>query len=141
MESFTKFVKHYSCVVILITLFMDANAQNKIIRNELLNTNIGKRTISFVKVVEIEFQPGQKGAYHKHPCPTLGHIVSGSCLIQIEGEPVKILKTGDTFYEPAETPIVHFDNYSDKDPLKFIVYYLLNGEKDLIELLPPKSEK
>jgi quercetin dioxygenase-like cupin family protein len=115
---------------------MDANAQNKIVRNELLNANIGGRTISSIKIVEIEFQAGQKGAYHKHPCPVAGYIVSGSCLVQVEGEPAKVLKARDAFFEPAETPIVHFDNYSDKEPMKFIAYYLLNGEKELIELLP-----
>lgn len=141
MSSFTKFAKRYSCLLILITLFMDANAQNKIVRNELLNANIEGRTISSVKIVEIEFPAGQKGVYHKHPCPVVGYIVAGNCLLQVEGEPAKILTTGDAFYEPAETPIIHFDNYSDKEPMKFIAYYLLNGEKDLIELLPPKNGK
>lgn len=141
MSSFAKFAKRYSCLLILITLFMDANAQNKIVRNELLNADIGERIVSSVKIVKIEFPAGQKGAYHKHPCPVVGYIVSGSCLVQVEGEPAKVLKTGDAFYEPAETPIIHFDNYSDKEPMKFIAYYLLNGEKDLIELLPPKNGK
>ena len=127
-------------ILILIVSVMDANAQNKIVRNELLNVNVGKREISSVKIVEIEFQAGQKAPYHQHPCPIVGQIVSGTCLVQIEGKDPQILKSGDTFYEPADTPVIHFDNYSETVPMKFVAYYLTNGEKDLIEILPTKND-
>ncbi|MCB9012684.1 MAG: cupin domain-containing protein [Bacteroidales bacterium] len=117
---------------------MEANAQNKIVRNELLDAQFEERTVSKVKVVEIEFPAGQKAPLHKHPCPVIGSIVEGECLVQVEGEPAKVLKAGDAFYEPADTPIIHFDNYSEKEPMKFIAYYLLKDEKDLIELLPKR---
>ncbi len=127
-------------VLILIVSIMEANAQNKIVRNELQNINVGKREIFSVKIVEIEFQAGQKAPLHKHPCPIVGQIVSGTCLVQIEGEKPQVLKSGDTFYEPAETPVIHFDNYSETEPMKFVAYYLTNGEKDLIEILETKKE-
>jgi quercetin dioxygenase-like cupin family protein len=114
---------------------MKLNTQNKIKRTELSNVKISKREVSSIKIVEIEYQAGQKAPYHQHPCPIVGQIVSGMCLIQIEGENPKILKPGDTFYEPAETPVIHFDNYSESEPMKFVAYYLTNGEKELIEIL------
>lgn len=125
-------------LLVPILFSMETEAQNKIARTDLLNVQFGKRTVSDVKIVEIDFPAGQKAPYHKHPCPVLGSIVSGSCLIQVEGEPAKVLNAGDAFYEPADTPIIHFDNYSEKEPMKFIAYYLLNDEKELIELLPEK---
>ncbi len=139
MKSVATLTKRYLGVIVLITLLMNANAQNKMVRKELLNAPIGKQAISSVKIVEVEFQAGQKGAYHQHPCPVVGYIVSGVCLLQVEGEPAQVLKAGDAFFEPAGTPIAHFDNYSDKEPMKFTAYYLLNGEMDLIEMLPPKK--
>lgn len=126
--------------MILIVLIVEADAQNKIKRTELSNVNIGKREVSSIKIVEIEFQAGQKAPYHQHPCPIVGQIVSGTCLVQIEGEKPKILKTGDIFYEPAETPVTHFDNYSETEPMEFVAYYLTNGEKDLIEILKTKQK-
>lgn len=118
---------------------METQAQSQIKRTELLDATVGKRTVSNVKIVEIEFPAGQKAPYHQHPCPVLGSIVSGTCLVQVEGEPAKILKAGDAFFEPADIPIVHFDNYSDSEPMKFIACYLLNGQSELIEILPPKQ--
>ena len=127
-------------VLILIVSIMEANAQNEIKRNVLLDINVGKTKVSSVKILEIEFMAGQKAPYHQHPCPIVGQIVSGTCLVQIEGEKPKVLKSGDTFYEPAKTPVIHFDNYSETEPMKFVAYYLTNGELDLIEILETKKE-
>ncbi len=131
-----KGIKILSCLIAINLIVMNADAQNAITRHEILDTNIGARIISAVKIVEIEFPAGQKAPYHKHPCPVIGTIVSGTCLVQVEGEPAKVLKAGEAFYEPADTPIVHFDNNSDSEKMKFIACYLVNGEKDLIEILP-----
>jgi quercetin dioxygenase-like cupin family protein len=111
-------------------------AQQEIIRKELLQAKTGQRSISKVEVWEIIFQPGQIGAYHKHPCPVLGYIIYGSILFQVEGELPTILNEGDAFYEPAETPIVHFENFSENENAKFVSFYLLNGDQPLIEMLP-----
>ena len=119
---------------------METMAQNEIKRKELSSIDIGKREISSVKVVEIEFPAGQKAPLHKHPCPVMGTIVEGQCRVQVEGEPAKILKAGEVFFEPAGTPIVHFDNYSETEPMKFIAYYLTNGEDELIEMLHTKQK-
>ncbi|WP_237390385.1 cupin domain-containing protein [Fulvivirga sediminis] len=127
-------------VLILVGSIMEINAQNKIVRNELQNINVEKREVSLIRIVEIEFQAGQNAPLHNHPCPIVGQIVSGTCLVQIDGENPQFLKSGDTFYEPANTQIIHFDNYSQTEPMKFIAYYLTNGEKDLTEILETKEK-
>ncbi len=124
--------------LVLTLLFKNAMAQQEIIRKELLSAEIGKRIISKVDVREISFEPLQRTGRHKHPCPVFGYIAEGQILFQVEGQPLQILKAGEAFYEPVDTPIAHFDNISDKYPAKFIAYYLLNGEKELIEMLPEK---
>ncbi len=125
--------------VLLLCMAMETTTHPPMKRKDLLQTNFKSRLITSVKIVEVEFPAGQKGPYHKHPCPVMGYIVEGSCLLQVEGEPPRILKAGEAFYEPAETPILHFDNYSDTMPLKFVAHYLLNGEKELIKIIPQKN--
>ena len=139
MASLFKSLINFLCFILLNLIVMGTNAQNQIKRNELLNAKIGQRTVSEVRIVEIEFPAGQKAPYHKHPCPVLGSIITGTCLIQVEGENPKILKAGEAFYEPANRPILHFDNFSDTEPMKFTAYYLSNGELNLTELLPEKK--
>jgi quercetin dioxygenase-like cupin family protein len=117
---------------------MDSEIRNLIFRKELLNANLETRSLSAVKVDEIEFPPGQKAPYHSHPCPVFGVIISGTCLFQVEDEQEKVLKPGNVFYEPADKPIIHFDNFSQTEPMKFIAFYLIDKEKELIYILPKK---
>lgn len=51
--------------------------------------------------VEVSFAPGQSGTPHRHPGPTFGYVLEGEYQWAIDDQPAKILKVGDTFYEPA----------------------------------------
>jgi quercetin dioxygenase-like cupin family protein len=127
-------------IVLIILSYTGAGtmAQEQIIRTPLLNKFIESRTVSAINATEITFPAGLKAPYHKHPCPVTGYVVSGTILMQIEGESEIVLHAGDIFLEPADKPVLHFDNYSNNEPARFIAFYLLNGEKDLIAILPGK---
>ena len=123
----------------LITI-AQSPAHPPIVRKQLMLAQFKTRPVSKVDIREINLAPGQKGPLHKHPCPVVGYIVSGTILFQIKGEPEKTLKAGDPFYEPAETVITHFDNASGTTPAKFILNYLMDKEKDFIILLNDKEQ-
>ena len=56
--------------------------------------------------------------------------------MQVEGEAAVTLATGSAFHEPARATVARFDNASETAPMRFIAYYLLDGEQELIEILP-----
>ncbi|HTI10852.1 MAG TPA: cupin domain-containing protein [Puia sp.] len=126
--------------VLLILSSLMGRAQNTIVRKQLMLAHFDTRPISRVDIREINLAPGQKGPLHKHPCPVVGYIVSGSILFQVKGDSAKILKAGDPFYEPADVVISHFDNASKDMPAKFVLNYLMNTEKDFIILLDDKEQ-
>lgn len=98
---------------------------------------LGTSTVTQVEVREIAFQPGQQTGRHLHPCPVVGYIAEGEALFQKEGDAeVQRLPSGSAFYEPANAVVSRFDNASTTASMKFIAYYLLNGEQDLIHMLP-----
>jgi quercetin dioxygenase-like cupin family protein len=107
-----------------------------IVRRPLLSVALGDRNISKVEVREIVFQPGQQTGRHLHPCPVVGYIAEGTAVLQIDGEAPLTLPTGSAFHEPAKATIVRFNNASETAPMKFIAYYLLDGEQELIQMLP-----
>lgn len=113
-------------------------AQQQIGRKQLLSEILTERSLSKVDVTEITMPAGQKAPLHKHPCPVFGYVSEGTLLFQIDGMEEKILKAGDAFYEPADTAIAHFDNASPDHVMKFIAFYLNNGEGKLIEMLEEK---
>jgi len=56
--------------------------------------------------------------------------------LQVEGEAAVTLAAGSAFHEPAQATIARFDNASETAPMRFIAYYLVDGEQELIEMLP-----
>ena len=51
--------------------------------------------------VEVTLEPGQAGAAHRHPGPVLGYVLEGEYEWAVDDNPAKVLKAGETFYEPA----------------------------------------
>jgi quercetin dioxygenase-like cupin family protein len=109
--------------------------QPTIDRKLLLEAVLGSRNVASVDVREIRFEPGQKTGRHLHPCPVLGYIVEGTAQYAIEGQATQSLPKGAGFYEPADTVIASFDNTSDSEPMKFVAFYLLDGQDELIKML------
>lgn len=118
---------------------MKAETKQEIKRKELQDVRFPQRTLSSVRAEQITFPAGQQAPRHTHPCPVVGMITYGTCLLQVEGEPEQIIKAGNPFYEPADTPIAHFDNYSDSEPMTFVAFYLKDKEKELVQVLPDGS--
>jgi quercetin dioxygenase-like cupin family protein len=110
-------------------------SQSPIVRRPLLNVTLGSRIVTSVDVREITFAPNQQTGRHKHPCPVVGFVAEGTALLEVEGQPPQQLPAGSSFYEPAGTVILRFDNATAK-PMRFIAHYLLNGSQELIEMLP-----
>jgi quercetin dioxygenase-like cupin family protein len=55
-----------------------------------------------VKTVLITLPPGSEGSPpHRHPGPAFGYVLRGELLIQLEGEPEKVIKAGESFWEPG----------------------------------------
>jgi quercetin dioxygenase-like cupin family protein len=52
-------------------------------------------------VVEVTIEPGQAGLPHRHPGSAVGYVLEGEYELGIDDQPTKVLKAGETFYEPA----------------------------------------
>ena len=52
-------------------------------------------------MVEVTLAPGEVEAAHRHPGPAFGYVLEGEYEWAIDDNKPKILKAGDTFYEPT----------------------------------------
>ena len=109
-------------------------------RKLLLSAELGTVRIDNVEVRELQFSGGQETGRHLHPCAVISYIVAGAAIVQIEGEAAHTVAAGAVVYEPANRIIARFDNASGTEPLKFIAYYLRQGEQELIRMLPADGE-
>jgi quercetin dioxygenase-like cupin family protein len=54
-----------------------------------------------VRISLLDREPGASSGRHRHPGHhTFGYVIEGTYEFAINGEPVRLLKAGDTFYEP-----------------------------------------
>ena len=51
--------------------------------------------------VEVTLEPGEADVPHRHPGPAFGYVLEGEYEWAIDDNPARILKVGDTFYEPT----------------------------------------
>ena len=51
--------------------------------------------------VELALGPGQAGTPHRHAGPVFGYVIEGEYEWAIDDNKAKVLKAGDTFYEPT----------------------------------------
>lgn len=51
--------------------------------------------------LEVTLEPGQADVPHRHAGPAFGYVLEGEFEWAIDDQPAKVLKAGETFYEPT----------------------------------------
>jgi quercetin dioxygenase-like cupin family protein len=77
-----------------------------------------------VMTVLIEYPPGDPGLPpHRHPGgPCFGYVLGGEMVFELEGEPPRIIRAGQAFWEPGGDAIHYQDANNRTDiPLRFLV--------------------
>ncbi|MFC6067170.1 cupin domain-containing protein [Streptomyces ochraceiscleroticus] len=79
-----------------------------------------------VMTVQVEYPPGDPGAPpHRHPGPAFGYVLEGEMRFELEGGPERIVRAGETFWEPGGDVIHYQDGNSRTDTrLRFLVTML-----------------
>jgi quercetin dioxygenase-like cupin family protein len=69
--------------------------------------------------VVIEFEPGSPGAPpHRHPNgPAFGYVLEGEMLFELEGEPPRVVRAGEGFWEPGGD-VIHYSDANNRDDVK-----------------------
>ncbi|MGO4535710.1 cupin domain-containing protein [Leifsonia sp. 2MCAF36] len=69
-----------------------------------------------VMSVTIELEPRSPGSPpHRHSGPVFGYVITGELIFELEGEPQRVIKAGEAFWEPGGD-VVHWqaaNNLSD----------------------------
>ena len=90
-------------------------------------------------VVEVTLEPGQAGAPHRHPGPAFGYVLEGEYEWAIDAQPSKVLKAGETFYEP--TGCLHRVSKNPAAKGKTRVLAVVLYPRDAKQLVIPEPKK
>ena len=92
--------------------------------------------------LEVTFPPGSAGTPHRHPGPVFGYLLEGELVFQAGDQPLRTLKAGETFYEPAMVLHAVSRNPSDTVPTRLLAVLVHPREaKELVVPEPAKAEK
>ena len=95
--------------------------------------------VKLVRCARIRFAPKQPTGLHRHPISVAGVVTVGSFIFKREGEAEKVIKAGDSFFEPAGVTTERFDNASNTEPAEIVAFYLTDSkDRALIEMLGGK---
>lgn len=92
-----------------------------------------------VTVVEVSIEPGKSGLAHRHPGPGLVYVAEGTYELGIDDQPTKILKAGETFYEPTGCLHRVSKNPATKGRTRLIAFIV--HPRDAKEIATPEHAK
>lgn len=90
-----------------------------------------------VVTARVEYPPGDSGTPpHRHSGPVFGYILEGEMLYEVEGDPPRVLRAGEAFWEPGGDVIHYQDaNHRPDVPLRFLATLICEPGKPLLELV------
>ncbi|MET7999289.1 cupin domain-containing protein [Amycolatopsis sp. NPDC005232] len=90
-----------------------------------------------VMTVVVEYPAGDPGAPpHRHPGPAFGYVLDGEMVLELEGEPERVVHAGEAFWEPGGDVIHYQDGNNREDiPLRFTVTMLSEPGKPMLVLV------
>lgn len=89
--------------------------------------------------VEVTLKPGEASAPHRHPGPVFGYVIVGEYEWAIDDNKAKVLKAGDTFYEP--TGCLHRVSKNPSDKNKTRVLAVVLHAEDVKDIVIPEKKK
>ncbi|MGH3314596.1 MAG: cupin domain-containing protein [Nocardioidaceae bacterium] len=87
--------------------------------------------------VLIEFPPDDPGTPpHRHTGPAFGYVLEGEMLFEVEGEPERVVRAGETFWEPGGDVIHYQDGNNRSDvPVRFLVTMICAPDQPMLTLV------
>jgi quercetin dioxygenase-like cupin family protein len=91
-----------------------------------------------VMTVVVDYPAGSPGTPpHKHPGgPAFGYVLEGEMLFELEGEAPRVVKAGETFWEPGGD-VIHYSDGNARDDVnvRFLVTMLCMPGQPMLALV------
>jgi quercetin dioxygenase-like cupin family protein len=78
--------------------------------------------------IEVTYGPGEASNPHQHAGFVLGYVLEGEVRFQLRGEPERVVKTGEMFYEPPGSVHQVSGNASKTQRARILALILAPGD-------------
>ena len=84
-----------------------------------------------VHAIQVTYPPGATSTAHRHPCPVIGYMISGTMRMQVSDQPPAEYKAGDSFSEMPTDIHRMATNPSADTPAVFLATFVCDKETPL----------
>ena len=90
--------------------------------------------------VEVTLAPGQMSDPHRHAKSAfiMAYVLAGMIRNQIEGEPAKVYRAGDTWYEAPGAHHIKATNMSKTKPARLLAVFVVDAADKELTTIDPK---
>ena len=84
--------------------------------------------------IVVEWPPGSPGTPpHRHSGPAFGYVMAGEMVFELEGEPARVVRAGEAFWEPGGD-VIHYQDGNNRDdiPVRYTVTMLCAPGKPML---------
>ena len=92
-----------------------------------------------VRSARVAFEPGARTNWHTHPLGQTLYVVHGIGHVQKEGEPVQVIRPGDTVFIPPNER--HWHGATPTQGMVHIAIHEFDGEKHVTWMEPVTDEQ
>jgi quercetin dioxygenase-like cupin family protein len=80
---------------------------------------------------------------HRHSGPAFGYVVEGEMIFELEGEPERVVRAGETFWEPGGDAIHYQDgnNLADAETRFVVTMFCVPGQPMLVPVSAEELEE
>jgi quercetin dioxygenase-like cupin family protein len=91
--------------------------------------------------LHVTMPPGSPGTPpHRHSGPAYGYVVSGAIVFELEGEPARVVRAGETFWEPGGDVIHYQDgNHLADEESTFVVTMFCAPGQPMLTVVPQEE--
>ena len=92
-----------------------------------------------VMTVVIRYRPGDQGgapAVGTRAAPPSGYMLEGEMLFELEGEPPRVIRAGEAFWEPGGD-VIHYQDGNNRDDIssRFVVTMMCVPGQPMLQLV------
>jgi quercetin dioxygenase-like cupin family protein len=91
----------------------------------------------------VTLPPASPGAPpHRHSGPAYGYVLTGAIIFELEGEPQRVVKAGEAFWEPGGD-VIHYqdgNNLADTQSSFVVTMFCVPGQPMLVPVTPEELD-
>ncbi|WP_062534304.1 cupin domain-containing protein [Mizugakiibacter sediminis] len=90
----------------------------------LLEADLANVSGAHLSAITVTYAPGAKSSPHRHAGAAFVYVLAGRVRSQVEGQPVRTYRAGESWFEPAGALHAVCENPSARTPAEFLVVFV-----------------